>query len=620
MAQILSRLERLALNALTPEQKAALKRANATTRQQRHRTTHGRTSRAQSLEHYATCDFETDPFDNTKLEQQIEPFLFVLYAPPHATVRLWRGKKEDETPFLKRCIAAIEALPGKYVVYAHNGGRFDYMFLLHLLRGEVMFKGSGLMKVTIGNHELRDSIHICPGRLANYKKDVFDYTLLKRHKRHAHKDEIIQYCENDCIFLHERVGFFLRKHGYKLSIGQASMAAIKKIYEVKRIGEHTDAYLRPFFFGGRVQCLQGLTWLKEPLKLYDVNSMYPSVMAYCKHPIDGEFHEHAGQPTENTVFIELECDNHNALLARIEEDCDHGSKGSVTTELPHGIFHTTIWEYNVALKYKLISNVRIIRCLDYANRITFADWILPGYAAREKLKLLCDELEAGSSEYIKLKTEADDIKNELNNGYGKFAQDARKYYDSYITDPLGTPPVDAEKPWGYDIYGGFIGAPELVTERYAIWRRPAPTKRFNNVATGASITGAARAKLMEAIQWADYPVYCDTDSLLCRHLDASKIEINPAKLGAWKLEGEWSEAIILAKKGYFLYNSNKPEGPNNPKMVCKGMNHNGLRREVYELAYDGAVIPMRATGVTLAKDGSQRYQERKLRATAKRKT
>jgi hypothetical protein len=50
------------------------------------------------------------------------------------------------------------------------------------------------------------------------------------------------------------------------------------------------------------------------------------------------------------------------------------------------------------------------------------------------------------------------------------------------------------------------------------------------------------------------------------------------------------------------------------------MNHNGLRREVYELAYDGAVIPMRATGVTLAKDGSQRYQERNLRATAKRKT
>ena len=53
--------------------------------------------------------------------------------------------EDHEEKFVDEVLSAIENLPGKYTVYAHNGGKFDYMFLLHRLRGFVSFKGRGLM-------------------------------------------------------------------------------------------------------------------------------------------------------------------------------------------------------------------------------------------------------------------------------------------------------------------------------------------------------------------------------------------------------------------------------------------------------------------------------------------
>jgi hypothetical protein len=628
MGQVLSRAERAALKGSHggyrpgaggtrgprgPYKTAEEKRATRAARQNRYNAKH----RNKAVARIATLDFETDPFDNKHPNAPIEPFLCVIYSEAFPTITLWREASTTLDAFMTLVKTTIEQLPDSFTIYAHNGGKFDYMFLIKFLRGSVLFKGAGIMTAQIGKHQLRDSINICPGRLASYRKDSIDYKLMTRAKRERHKKAIIKYCISDCVYLYERVSHFLSEHGFKLSVGQAAMAALKKHYPSNmRIGEQTDTWLRPFFFGGRSECIQGRKHVFGDLKVYDVNSMYPSVMAHCAHPIDGQFNNRRGQPTPQTVFIELECDNNHALISRVTETDEHHHKGDVTYDVSHGVFQTTVWEYNVALRYGLISNIRIIRCIDYENRSTFADFVLPRYALRERLKLALDACaDKESFEYASLKLQATDIKDILNNAWGKFAQNPRRFKESFLTNPGEAPPpevTDPANPWGVAACGDTHYAPNIQTEYYDIWERPSPSKRFNNIATGASITGAARAKLLEAIQHAENPYYCDTDSLLCTHLDESKVEINPAKLGAWKLENEWTEAIIVAKKGYYLYNSTTGA----EKFRWKGAPHAALNRSIYERTFAGESCITVATGITLSKNSTAHYQTRTLRATA----
>jgi hypothetical protein len=51
---------------------------------------------------------------------------------------------------------------------------------------------------------------------------------------------------------------------------------------------------------------------------------------------------------------------------------------------------------------------------------------------------------------------------------------------------------------------------------FCIWERPSPRRGgFYNIATAASITGAARANLLRNLSLSDRPIYCDTDSIIC---------------------------------------------------------------------------------------------------------
>jgi len=137
---------------------------------ERKRRQRGKAQRERA-ENIAILDMETDPFDAVE-EMIIRPFLAVLYSDKFDTVVIW---EENEDVFAEKVTAAIEKLPGKFTIYAHNGGRFDFLFLLHKMRGPVAFKGRGIMQAYIGAHELRDSFHIIPERLANWQKEKFDY-------------------------------------------------------------------------------------------------------------------------------------------------------------------------------------------------------------------------------------------------------------------------------------------------------------------------------------------------------------------------------------------------------------------------------------------------------------
>jgi hypothetical protein len=581
-------------------------------------------------ENIAILDMETDPFDNQS-KARIYPFLAILYSDNFEPVIIW---DEDHDAFVRRVVASIENLPDRYVIYAHNGGRFDFMFLVHKLRGEVSFKGRGIMSATIGRHELRDSFHIIPEKLAAYQKNAFDYTKLIKGKRGQHRDEIIRYCLNDCKFLLEIVKGFIDEFGLKLSIGQAAMYELKQHYEVKKLSLNWDEYLRTYFFGGRVECLVGRFKQKGDFKLYDVNSMYPYVMATCEHPI-GDFFDYdlrPGEPNDKTVFIDLNCDNRGALIGKTDE-------GETTSSIKSGNFLTTIWEYKIALKYNLISNIRINFCIDCGERTNFAKFVSPLYEKRTITKnILADYKKMGdqsSEKFLTIKRDDTFLKLILNNAYGKFAQNPRRFKEYYLTDPDEIPPADwfrslmpkiEKKDWpkvakNFENYikpeNEIYLLPESENAGYWIWHKPAPGFRFNNVGTAASITGAARAVLLEALQLAIDPIYCDTDSIICRDLPG--VDCHPERLGAWDLEDEFSEVIIDGKKLYscrFKKPRMAPDGQiTEYKIRSKGTS--GLKWLDMVDLFDGKSVTIKNKGPTMTRDGKQYYLARKIQATAK---
>lgn len=566
----------------------------------------------------AILDMETDPFD-AELRSDIKPFLCVLYSDEFEPIVIW---EQDFGKFISDVIGAIERLPDRWTIYAHNGGKFDFLFLVSKLRGDVKFKGRSLMSARIGAHELRDSSHIIPERLAAFAKDKFDYSRNLKANREGWKKEIIEYCIADCRYTLDIVKSFIANYGMKLTIGQAAMGELRKHYDVKRINQGFDRQLRKFYFGGRVECLQGRGHFRGDLKLYDVNSMYPDAMARCAHPI-GDFNDYdlrRGEPNENTVFIDLVCDNKGALIGRDAE-------GFTSATIKQGRFKTTIWEYNVALQYGLIDNVEIIASWDCRHRSNFSNFIVPLYDNRLKTKDAMRALkEQGlqtTSAFLDLKKDDIFYKLLLNNSYGKFAMDPANYKEHYITDPDKRP----DETWFKSI--NELEQEERITylqpifsnRDYAIWQKPSPSFRYNNVGTAASITGAARAVLLAAIQQATGPIYCDTDSIICS--DLSGVPLHKSALGAWDLEDEYSEVIINGKKLYAVRHK-KPKLLT-PEQIADGLKSDytikskGTARLTWEemlAMLNGANVVKFNRAPTLTKFSTQSYMSRSIRATA----
>lgn len=615
---------------------------------------HRETKLIEKKRYVAVLDMETDPFDNVQ-QSRIFPFVACLYSDEFEPVVIW---DEDNDRFIDKVISAIERLDGEYTIYAHNGGKFDYMFLIYKLRGTVSFKGRGIMSAKVGRHTLRDSFHIIPEKLAAIQKETFDYEKMHKGRRNDHRAEIIEYLISDCCYLLGVIQQFLDRFGFKLSIGQAAMFELKKDYDVKKFTKNWDAYIRNYFYGGRVECLQGRGHWKAdkksgPFKLYDVNSMYPYVMATYDHPVGAfpQYQIRIGKPNANTVFIRLTCENRGALVSRTSE-------GSACT-MAKGEFLTTIWEYEVAMKYNLIRNVKIKFCIDCSERSNFSKTILPLYAKKEDAKKELDRMKSigrdSGEAFVSLKRDYIFYKLLQNNLFGKFAQNPRNFKEHFLTDPGAMPPDEywqslalsvPNQDWERDEetgkitnppenwYKHFMGAikadetiasdyddsvlPHYEGERYWIWRKPSPGFRFNNVGTAASITGASRAVLLEAIQLADTPIYCDTDGLICRNLEG--VEIDKSKLGAWDIEDEFSEVIICGKKTYGCKTVAKPGLEPQIKIRSKGINRDpksgGLDWKALERMLKGESVSITNNAPTLNKFGKQFYVTRRVKATA----
>lgn len=530
-----------------------------------------------------TGDTETDPFAHGDLP---EVFVIAFYDPEHGYKYFWGANWKAEAS------QYLETLPDG-IVYFHNGGKFDFFYVMDWFVGPMMIVNGRIIKAnTIHGHEFRDSYAIMPFALSAYKKDEMDYNLLKKSKREKNKAKIISYLKGDVVYLHELVTDFIDTFGPQLTIGTTSMKELQKVHTFASLAESQDEELRrDYYYGGRVQCFQkGI--VTGNLKVYDVNSMYPFVMRDYLHPI--------GRPScttkkigKETCFVSAEGINRGAFPVREKQGIRFDIDGR--ERMPDGtrrIFHVTIHEYNTAIAHGLFEPTRIIRAINFDRRSTFKEFVNKFYDLRVQAKIDNDISRTLFYKFV------------LNSAYGKFAQNPKNYFDYQITDI-------SEYPKNWTVCNGHDNSKScpnshreyVMDDKYIIWSNPSENNTRHNVATAASITGAARSVLMGAIAKAINPIYCDTDSLICEGLKG--VQIHGSELGAWKLEESGTLAAIAGKKLYAVFDNEK----------CVKQANKGVRISAQDIKdiCSGETVTFRKDSPSFSWDGTHKFITRRVR-------
>lgn len=488
----------------------------------------------------ATFDFETDPFKHGRTPQ---PFCAGFYTEDNYQ-DFWGDDCLDQ---VEKYFRELET---PHIIYAHNGGKFDFMFLLYegFLSSPIKIINGRIVKAMMGIHEVRDSYALFPMPLSAYAKDEFDYSKMEREVREKHKKDILKYLYKDNFYLYQLCSEFIELYGLRLTIGGHALAQLRKYHPFPTTNQCHDERYREFYFGGRVECFETGV-IEGDFKVFDTNSMYPSVMSQRKHPRStGPYELLMGDSASAVIgslgelrgdfdwpyFIKFRGSNRGALPTRMEDD-------RLSFSVEYGEFSTTSHEIQVALKYGLIDIDEILELYIPPDADTFDEFVQIFNKLKVSSKKMGDIIH---TIFAKLT---------LNSSYGKTAQNPENFYDYVIR--YGDEPY----PGGYDPKldeegnqaAGCFWKPDIVTTWLEIWKRPSPVPQYNDVAIGASITGAARAVLMEAIANSTRPLYCDTDSIICEKLDGVKFD--DYELGAWDCEGVGDKIAIAGKKLYALF-------------------------------------------------------------------
>lgn len=524
-----------------------------------------------------TFDVETDPFKHGRI-----PVAFCC--------GLYDGENYSEF-WGKDCIAEmmlqLESMPSG-ILYAHNGGRFDFFYIMPWILGsEMRIINSRIIKAGIqgvyGTHEVRDSYAIMPFALGSYKgadgkKDI-EISKLEKAVRNKHKKEILEYLKRDCTFLHTLVTTFTETFGQKtLTIGTASMKQLKKVHSFENLEASDDADIRKhYYYGGRVECFQkGVIKAPKgkPFKVYDVNSMYPYAMKSVLHPIGKPTHE-SRVIEDSTMFLSVTGHNYGAFPSVV--------KGKIMFDVPYGTYHVTRHEWDVACDFGLFDCERVERCVNYdGNTATFEAFVDKFYDLRLAARADKNEMMALFYKFI------------LNSAYGKFGQNPDNYKEYTITDSKTSMREDGWEPETLE-YG----------DNYVVWSKPTNDTSRYNVATGASITGAARSILLRAIATAERPLYCDTDSILCSDLPLARKD--SSALGAWKEEVRCTSAAIAGRKLYALF-----DGEKCVKQANKGVAVSAI--DIWNVCC-GDTVESKRDAPSFKLDGSHRFISRRVRMT-----
>lgn len=500
----------------------------------------------------AVIDSETDPFKHDRIPQ---PFIWGFYE----------GERFRTFPDADKMLRFLS--DKNYVIYAHNGGKFDYHYMLDFLEpySDILVINGRLAKFVIGQCEFRDSYNILPVPLRDYKKDDFDYNKMEKAVRHKHMPEIIRYLEHDCKYLYELIQTFIGEYGRKLTLAGAALDYWSKKFTEDKPESTQEFYqsLSGHYYGGRVQCFsKGI--IRQDFHVVDIHSAYPFAMLH-EHPISTNFNTKTSVSLKEKIipdsFYTIAAVSRGALPYRE----DKKDSLSFPDDDKVRIYKITGWELQAGIDTKTLDVRSIEKRYDFGKTINFKGYVSHFYEMKKKAQ-------KNTAEYVIAKLF-------LNGCYGKFGSNPDNY-STYGIAPIKMATSLQSKeckgiklgkylgPW---LWAGVLGrhalmeGAEMVTEDYVedgeIKKRTRKEKnptnsKFYNVATAASITGFVRAYLWRHIckvrDTGGLVHYCDTDSIVFK-LDKPQSEhpfCYDPELGNWEHEGVFRYGGIAGKKLY----------------------------------------------------------------------
>lgn len=363
-------------------------------------------------------------------------------------------------------------------------------------------------------------------------KGEIDYEAY-REVGHELTDEEIDYIKRD-VQIDAQALAFMRDFGVsKMTIGSCALGDYKKMlggergfrYNFPELLPEDDAFMRKAYRGGftyvnpkyaGVEIGEGIS--------YDVNSLYPSVMAAC----DGQLLPYGepvwffGKPTDS--------DTHPLWIARVT--CSFRIKeGRIPCIQMKGNLSFLPTEYiedsNGFVTLTVTSVDWILICRQYD--VVVDEWH-GGYRFKASTLLFKQYVD----KWVKIKNDATVSGNRgmrtiaklmLNSLYGKFATQVKLKSRKPILEDGVVLYVDLEE-----------------RERKPVY-----------LPVGCFITAWARYKTITTAQaCGDRFVYSDTDSVKIIGLDAPDIDIDPVRLGAWKDEGHFKRMKAIRAKTYIM--------------------------------------------------------------------
>jgi len=512
-------------------------------------------------------DFETDPFVYGRVPY---PFAACILTDAGRLI-FWEPK------VIKSIVQFLKTMP-PHTLFAHNGGKFDFHFLIECANPQkILIRNGRIVQMKIGNVTLKDSYPLIPFALEKYKKTKINYEIFEKERRNIprNRKKITDYLIDDCENLLELVTGFKKIVGHKDTIGAAAFNQMKKMgIKILRLNEAHDTLFRPYFFGGRVQAFQhGI--FKGPLQYVDINSAYSYAMTF-DHPSGKNYIARKKLPIMRLLgpqFIHCIADSNGALPQRTKTGLDFPI-------INEGEFYATGWEIKSGLETKTIVIKKIINVWEPVNRISLNIFVNKFFKLRDQARKNGDEVSRLA------------YKNLLNSGYGKFAQNPRNFREYRLQEfGVDVPGFEHESDFG----------------AISIWSKSSyDGTGFYDVATAASITGFVRAYLWRSICASKNVLYADTDSMLCR---AAKVHIGE-KLGQWKDEGKIICAAIAGKK-LFALKWKRPKNGEKYRIASKGARL--TFREICKLC-EGKKITWRNPAPTFSIKGTE-FIERIIRKT-----
>ena len=427
------------------------------------------------------------------------------------------------------------------VIYAHNGGRFDFLWVVSQMisRGwtpNITMQGSRILKISYGKTTFLDSYPILlsslqkAGEMVGSQKEELGIPFSEfGNLTEGQKKEVSKYLRQDCVLLYDVLDYiknYCETHNIilKNTIASSSWGTVKEWLSLNRAQWrfHTYRKLREGYYGGRCEVYR--TEFQEGER-YDRNSSYPAALRNTPLPVGpvlatGQPNKHFDKGLEGIYWARVEVPKMfiPPLPVRV------GSR----LGFPIGIFDG-VWT-GLELRYAMSHGVKIHKLKrglvfrksevvfrDAINKIWRLRQLAPTKALNKWLKLFANSLT------------------------GKFAQ--KPELESFYVGEPNTSHF-RENPNAY----------KSVDKEGNYW-----TRGFSRIGDcahvqfAAYLTSEARISLHKTLMQSENPIYCDTDSVYSKKFHGKSGD----GLGEWKREGSLKHWESLAPKVYRFLDENK---------------------------------------------------------------